>query len=178
MGRRDGATEYNARCPIAMRIRPQCWFGWRPGPGSGSGAGLRVLRAGAKSPASGLRRARRSGSYATPGGRPRAARARWRQWASVKKSDPRARSETERPVSWLPAPGLGTTSTIKLGRRQQWPAHTAPRPPLRSSESIPLIWWPAVAARAPGDDHSVHFRSCGADAVWPAWRVAREVPGQ
>jgi hypothetical protein len=36
-----------------------------------------------------------------------------------------------------------------------------PRPPLRSSEPILLIWWPAVAARAPGEDHSVHLRSCG-----------------
>src|SRR5262249_7540111 len=39
--------------------------------------------------------------------------------AWMKKSDPRARSDTERPVSWLPAPGLETTSTIKLGRRQR-----------------------------------------------------------
>jgi hypothetical protein len=39
----------------------------------------------------------------------------------MEKSDPRARSDTERPVSWLPAPGLETTSTIKVvgvsGRR-------------------------------------------------------------
>src|SRR5215469_11134672 len=41
------------------------------------------------------------------------------RWAGVKESDPRARSDTERPVSWLPAPGLETTSTIKLGRRQR-----------------------------------------------------------
>jgi hypothetical protein len=46
------------------------------------------------------------------------------RWAWVKKSDPRARSDTERPVSWLPAPGLETTSTIKLGRRQRTAATT------------------------------------------------------
>jgi hypothetical protein len=32
----------------------------------------------------------------------------------VEKSNPRARSNTERPVNRLPAPGLETTSTIKL----------------------------------------------------------------
>lgn len=37
----------------------------------------------------------------------------------MEKSDPRARSDTERPVSWLPAPGLETTLTIKLVRRQR-----------------------------------------------------------
>jgi hypothetical protein len=42
----------------------------------------------------------------------------------VEKSDPRARSDTERPVSWLPAPGLETTSKIKLGRRQRTAATT------------------------------------------------------
>jgi hypothetical protein len=39
-------------------------------------------------------------------------------------TDPRARSNTERPVSWLPAPGLETTSTIKLVRRQRAAATT------------------------------------------------------
>src|SRR5207248_8701443 len=37
--------------------------------------------------------------------------------AHLEKSNPRARSNTEQPVSWLPAPGLETTSTIK-----QWTA--------------------------------------------------------
>lgn len=31
----------------------------------------------------------------------------------VEKSNPRAQSNTELPVSWLPAPGLEPTSTIK-----------------------------------------------------------------
>jgi hypothetical protein len=42
----------------------------------------------------------------------------------VKKSNPRARSDTERPVSRLPAPGLETTSKIKLSRRQRTAATT------------------------------------------------------
>ena len=32
---------------------------------------------------------------------------------------------------------------------------------------IPLIWWPAVATKAPGEDHSVHFR-----IMWSACRQA------
>ena len=46
-------------------------------------------------------------------------RRRQEPWARAKKSNPRARGDAERPVSWLPAPGLGTTSTIKPGRRQR-----------------------------------------------------------
>jgi len=38
---------------------------------------------------------------------------RYENRAQLEKSDPRARSDTERPVKRLPAPGLETTSAIK-----------------------------------------------------------------
>jgi hypothetical protein len=57
-------------------------------------------------------------------------------WACMEKSNPRARSDTERPVSWLPAPGLETTSTIKLGRRQRTAATPIFRPEPRHRRDI------------------------------------------
>jgi hypothetical protein len=65
----------------------------------------------------------------------------------VEKSNPRARSDTERPVSWLPAPGLETTSTIKLGRRQR-AAATADFPTRTGVRARISVAWKAEARPA------------------------------
>jgi hypothetical protein len=59
-----------------------------------------------------------------------------RAWAQLKESNPRARSDNERPVSWLPAPGLETTLTIKLVRRQRTAATPIFRPEPASVQDI------------------------------------------
>src|SRR5207344_2466496 len=43
--------------------------------------------------------------------------------AHLEKSNPRARSNTEQPVSWLPAPGLETTSAIKQSTASAGSSH-------------------------------------------------------
>ena len=62
----------------------------------------------------------------SPRGWPLPARAK----AQLKQSDPRARSDTERPVKRLPAPGLETTSAIK-----QWPASAGSNQPRFSARN-------------------------------------------
>jgi len=44
-------------------------------------------------------------------------------WALLKKSNPHARSDTERPVTWLPAPGLETTSAVKQSSASAGSSH-------------------------------------------------------
>jgi hypothetical protein len=77
----------------------------------------------------------------------------------VEKSDPRARSDTERPDSWLPAPGLETTLTIKLGRRQRTAA-TADFPTrtgvhVGTSEAWKAATMPCLASAHAGHHHGV-----------------------
>jgi hypothetical protein len=64
----------------------------------------------------------------------------------MEKSNPRARSDTERPLSWLPAPGLETTSTIKMLRRQRAAATPIFRPEPASAHGYQGLGSPADRA--------------------------------